>query len=738
MGIAWTLLLIAPPLLGAYALARRGFGQPPGLPRALATGVLSWTWIILGSEILGSLGWLSRGPLLAWSMAGGGIGLLSWRIGRDHAPDKAAIEPPARWDWPAILGVGLLFTTVAGLGGRSLLGPVKVVSDGPIYHLYFAARWWKAGLLFGVATPFGENAATYFPAVGDLGFSWLMVAWGGDRLARVGQAPFLLLAGLASYAMARDLGARASASALAACWFLMSSPLLLFTFEPNVDTVFAAGYLASAYFFLRFVRKFDGRNALILGGLAAGGAWGTKPTATVFVPPLLALAGVAVLARRDWAWRRRVAGLGILVLAPMVMAGFWFGRNAVWTGNPLYPLDLALGGRTILAGWYDREAMRSSPYYLAPDDLASLADTLAAVLDPRLAPLWALAVAGGWTIARRDRRPASRWAWLLSALTLVNLALYWGLIPYRNQQRFMLHALGLAAVPLALLFDRARWLRVAASLLIAVHLLTPSHWPLDHPFWDFSPRIPSIFPPLLTFATPPRPTSPADPFAWNLLYGVLLASIALAWALGRPSRFRSLRVVAILGVWMTLADRAAFPVRPLPPLAAFYPSFPDYQVAWLRLDQASGPDGARVAYAGTNIPYYLMGVGLRNEVRYVNVDAHPAWLPHDYHQAAGRPHWPNSRPGWDRAHPDPVAWLENLRREGIEFLFIARADPREGAHNVADAQGFPIERQWADARPADFRRFHADPRVRLYRVLPGKNPPGPDGSHPRGATTNQR
>ena len=46
---------------------------------------------------------------------------------------------------------------------RSLLLAVKVVSDGPIYHLYFAARWWKAGRLILVAAPFGENAATYFP-----------------------------------------------------------------------------------------------------------------------------------------------------------------------------------------------------------------------------------------------------------------------------------------------------------------------------------------------------------------------------------------------------------------------------------------------------------------------------------------------------------------------------------------------------------------------------------------------
>ena len=92
------------------------------------------------------------------------------------------------------------------VGAESLLWPVKVMTDGPIYHLYFAARWWKSGRLDLIAAPFGENAATYFPAVGDLWFTWLMIGWGGDRLAKVGQAPFLVLAGLTAFALCRRLG----------------------------------------------------------------------------------------------------------------------------------------------------------------------------------------------------------------------------------------------------------------------------------------------------------------------------------------------------------------------------------------------------------------------------------------------------------------------------------------------------------------------------------------------------
>ena len=71
--------------------------------------------------------------------------------------------------------------------------------------------------------------------------------------------------------------------------------------------------------------------------------------------------------------------------------------------------------------------------------------------------------------------------------------------------------------------------------------------------------------------------------------------------------------------------------------------------------------------------------------------------------AEGEPTWPNSRPGWDRAHPDYQAWLANLQAEGIQLLVVTRVNPAEGPHNVADADGFPVERRWAERHPEVLR-----------------------------------
>ena len=380
------------------------------------------------------------------------------------------------WVGTQLLVLSLVLTAAILLAIPSLLLAVKVVSDGPIYHLYFAARWWKAGRLILVAAPFGENAATYFPANGDLWFTWLMVSWGGESLAKIGQAPFLLLAGASAYGCARSLGISRSASLIATCWFVSSIPLFLFSFEPNVNTIFVAGYLLSAYFFLRFARGEGDASALVLGALAAGEAIGTKAVGVVFVPPLIVLM-LATIEFQSVPRRSKLIRTLAVVLAPAVTGGYWFGRNLVLTGNPLYPLEVRWMGQTLLAGWYGPDAMRTSPYYLPIGDWRALGDILLAVLDPRLAPIWLASVAGAWAVKNPKVRESGRWIAVFSILAVLNIALYWFVIPYRTQQRFMLQALGLAVVPLAATLDRGRWLRYAGTLLLAAHVLTPESWP---------------------------------------------------------------------------------------------------------------------------------------------------------------------------------------------------------------------------------------------------------------------
>ncbi len=75
------------------------------------------------------------------------------------------------------------------------------------------------------------------------------------------------------------------------------TPLLLFSFEPNVNTIFVAGYLVAVYFLLQAAKRDCDTRMLALAGLAAGEALGTKAVGIVFVTPLLLGTILAILLR---------------------------------------------------------------------------------------------------------------------------------------------------------------------------------------------------------------------------------------------------------------------------------------------------------------------------------------------------------------------------------------------------------------------------------------------------------
>ena len=343
--------------------------------------------------------------------------------------------------------------------------------------------------------------------------------------------------------------------------------------------------------------------ALVLGALAAGEALGTKAIGVVFVPPLLALA-IAGLLIQPGSRRAKWFRVAIVAIVPLATCGYWFLRDAWLTGNPLYPLDVRVMGHTLWAGWYGPDAMRTSPYYLPPGNLGALADIVLALLDPRLAPLWLLAVGGAWAVANPRTRAVRPWIVLFSILAVLNVALYWLVIPYRTQQRFMLHALGLAVVPLAATVNRGRWLRAGAAVLLGLHIVTPQTWPFPAREaaipWDQSPLIPNaidslvvLFPPIEPGYDPGRPA--ALPFR-PLSLGLIVVAMFMIWAWRRV-------LIRQAGpssrAWWLLACSAALTFlwlgyeavgrRALDPMIRFYPPFRDFYAGWRTFDRYCGP-----------------------------------------------------------------------------------------------------------------------------------------------------
>ena len=121
-----------------------------------------------------------------------------------------------------------------------------------------------------------------------------------------------------------------------------------------------------------------------------------------------------------------------------------------------------------------------------------------------------------------------------------------------------------------------------------------------------------------------------------------------------------------------------------------------------------------MAYTGVNLAFPLHGADLSNDVRYVNVAGGPNDVLHDF---------PPSARDAGSAEPAPYrrgaryeTWLANLRAARSEILFVTAMYPIVQRTVDHDADGFPIERAWADAHPDLFVLRHAGPGARVYEV----------------------
>jgi len=130
--------------------------------------------------------------------------------------------------------------------------------------------------------------------------------------------------------------------------------------------------------------------------------------------------------------------------------------------------------------------------------------------------------------------------------------------------------------------------------------------------------------------------------------------------------------------------------------------------AWFRANVAYN----HVAYTGNNLAFPLAGQHFANRVVYVNVAGAPADRLHDF----GPPGDGTAEPAPYRRGANAEAWLANLRATDTQVLFVAALDPIVRRTIAADADGFPVERAWADARPEVFRLRFASGAARVYAV----------------------
>lgn len=324
---------------------RRRLNHLVGAARIAAQSLVTTIALAFTVFVPGVCGVLTRGTASACALAMvAAAAFIPWTTGRPRNDEKAS-RPAGRLS----LGVASLAALVAGawMVGELLhtvAAPLMAV-DFTSYDLPVISHWVQTGSLWHITELFPLQTHGTYPQNAHLVIATVILAFHNDALLRFLVYPFLLLTGVALYAIACELGARRSTAVTFAAMFICVPNVALDIEAAPPDTLALAAFTIGLLFLIRHYRSQLTSDLVLAGlglGFAAGSLW-------------YYASGVAVLALTWAAWkllrtrRPTAAAREIGLLAGLIAACslFWLIRNWVGTGDPVYPVKVAIAGITL-------------------------------------------------------------------------------------------------------------------------------------------------------------------------------------------------------------------------------------------------------------------------------------------------------------------------------------------------------------------------------------------------------
>ena len=265
-------------------------------------------------------------------------------------PDDGG-EPQAagsdRFVWWCVLAAIAAFSAEALIAIFRELGEPSTRVDTTTFHLPQVARWIQTESIWGIHQFIPLQAHANYPHNGDIIHLASVLPWRNDAFARAASWPYVAIAGISVYALARRIGTARGPAALGAGMFVcIPSVIFAATGGALTDPTLAAMFGAGLLFGVRYLQQ--GRMSdLVLAGVGLGLAFGTKWYGISSVIVVVGLWFVASLSARRRQRTEVLRDTGIVAGLVALCGGFWLLRNWVGSENPVFPVKLELFGLTV-------------------------------------------------------------------------------------------------------------------------------------------------------------------------------------------------------------------------------------------------------------------------------------------------------------------------------------------------------------------------------------------------------
>ncbi|MDP9189048.1 MAG: hypothetical protein M3O25_07345 [Actinomycetota bacterium] len=416
-GAVEMLVVIAALGYGAVRLRARFLDGWSGARARLAEIVLALSLLVISLELIGVVGLYRPGWVLIGTVAAG-VGAGLWASRGEGGRLAALPAPPLSAVAVAVaVGASMLVAAHWAMPTQTGLEIGMYLPNTTWHNAPFAARFVQDAQVGALhMTEVLKLTVWFYPQNSELLHSFGILFLGSDFLSPLINIGWMCLCLLAAWCFGRPYGA--AATALLGVAILLDAELLLL-YQPgdaknDVGGLFfllaAAAILVNGEAQSRaatqaarptrgFVDTGVGltpifpRGALIVAGLAAGLALGTK--LNLLAPFGLLTLGVIAIARPG----DRLRTASIWVGASLATGGFWFARNLLDAGNPLPWADAGP-----LSGPEQLEIDIREPHTVADylTNIDVITDSFIPGLNDSFGVLWPLvlaAVAGGFVLA---------------------------------------------------------------------------------------------------------------------------------------------------------------------------------------------------------------------------------------------------------------------------------------------------------------------------------------------------
>jgi hypothetical protein len=329
LGAASLLIVIGSLAWSSHALRLRLLPNSQGALARLAESVIGLALLVAMGELLGAVGWLKLGPLVAGSL------LIAAGTTWDGGGARAVHHREAQVDSTRI-AIGPIYVLALAAGAvvtATWAAPTLESFDYGIrgfdslwYHMPFAASFAQTGQIVSLRFVDVEYLSQFYPATSELIHAIGLVLLGRDTLSPALNMFWLWLTLLAGYCIGlpKGLGALTATGAALAC----ATEMMV-----SSQAGAAANDIVGVFFLLAavalWVNAEDSKAAYVLAAVAAGLAVATKLS---LLAPVAALT-VAAIALRPSGGRR--AGTARWLLPLVLAGGYWYLRNLIAVGNPL-------------------------------------------------------------------------------------------------------------------------------------------------------------------------------------------------------------------------------------------------------------------------------------------------------------------------------------------------------------------------------------------------------------------